>query len=89
MFQPLAVAYAWGYLAGVMCGSGLGLPHQGVAVWAACAQRRISEFKKWVQSRPERVIVAVGHSCYWKEFMRGLMGDAGYMRNCELMTVRL
>lgn len=54
-------------------------------------QRRIAEFKKWLQNRPEKVVVAVGHSLFWREFVRGQYGAAAvdYMANCELQTLTI
>lgn len=35
-------------------------------------EARVVEFKKWIQSRPEKVFVAVGHSLFWKEMVRNI-----------------
>jgi hypothetical protein len=53
-------------------------------------QRRIGEFKRWLYSRPEQVIVAFGHSAFWKEFAAGFCGvkPAG-MRNCEVRVLHV
>lgn len=57
-----------------------------------CVQKRVGEFKRWLLGRPEKVVVAVGHSLCWRELMKGLTGpgDAqAYMRNCELRTLHI
>jgi broad specificity phosphatase PhoE len=53
-------------------------------------QKRIAEFKRWALERPEKVIVAVGHSSYWKTFAK-LLGDGSVdsMRNCEVRQLYL
>ncbi|KAL3141675.1 hypothetical protein ABBQ32_004365 [Trebouxia sp. C0010 RCD-2024] len=43
---------------------------------------RVAAFNRWVQSRPEKVIVAFGHSSFWCEFL----GGRTRLRNCELHT---
>ncbi|DBB11435.1 hypothetical protein WJX82_007343 [Trebouxia sp. C0006] len=43
---------------------------------------RVHAFSRWVQSRPEKVIVAFGHSSFWCEFL----GGRTRLKNCELHT---
>ncbi len=40
-------------------------------------------------SRPEKVIVAVGHSLFWREFLKPHLGESSTMKNCELRMLRL
>lgn len=93
--------------AGGLCGLERGLPwaqRAGLAPMPArapdptpcplqpCVQKRVGEFKRWLLGRPEKVVVAVGHSLCWRELMKGLTGpgDApAYMRNCELRTLHI
>lgn len=35
-------------------------------------QARVVEFKRWIQNRPEKVFVAVGHSLFWKELITNI-----------------
>ncbi len=49
------------------------------------SQARVGEFRKWVQSRPEKVIVAFGHSVLFKE----LSGGHKSLRNCEVHTISI
>eukprot|EP00887_Chlorella_sp_A99_P005165 scaffold40.g5165.t1 len=47
---------------------------------------RIGDFRKWLLARPEKVVVAVGHSCYWNALWMQLTGSKpDRMRNCELL----
>ena len=56
----------------------------------ASLQRRIADFKRWLHTRPERVIVAVGHSSYWKHFSQGFCGASlERMYNCEVRTLHV
>lgn len=43
-------------------------------------QDRVGSFHRWVQSRPEKVIVAFGHSSFWCEFL----GGRTRLKNCEV-----
>ena len=45
-------------------------------------QERVGAFKRWLDSRPEKVIVVVGHSTYLKD----LTGMNKRLRNGELHT---
>ena len=45
---------------------------------AAHCRRRVDEFKDWIEARPERFIVVVGHSSFFKM----LCGDTFKMPNC-------
>lgn len=49
------------------------------------SQVRAGEFRKWVQNRPEKVIVAFGHSCLFKELTSGQKS----LRNCEVHTMSI
>ena len=40
-------------------------------------------FRQWVLRQPHRVIVAFGHSTFWKEFS----GSTERLRNCEVDTI--
>ncbi|KAK9836142.1 hypothetical protein WJX81_004420 [Elliptochloris bilobata] len=42
-------------------------------------QERVGQFRRWVQARPEQVIVAIGHSCMFRE----LTGGGRHLKNCE------
>lgn len=46
-------------------------------------KRRINEFKRWLYSRPEKFIVCVGHSTYWKYFTE----SKSRMANGEMLTM--
>lgn len=45
-------------------------------------QDRVHAFNRWLQGRPEKVIVAFGHSSFWCEFL----GGRTRLKNCELHT---
>lgn len=45
-------------------------------------QDRVSAFNRWVNGRPEKVIVAFGHSSFWCEFL----GGRTRLKNCEVHT---
>eukprot|EP00891_Asterochloris_glomerata_P006278 jgi/Astpho2/6278/Aster-03673 len=42
-------------------------------------KERVGKLRKWLQDRPEKVIVAFGHSSFWNEFLGGKR-----LRNCEV-----
>ena len=46
-------------------------------------QKRVGLFRQWVLRQPHRVIVAFGHSTFWKEFS----GSTERLRNCEVDTI--
>ena len=46
---------------------------------------RIDKFKQFVYSRPEDVIICVGHSLFWKHFSRANEG----LKNCDMMEMTL
>ena len=51
-------------------------------------QARIGAFRRWLTGRPESVVVAVGHSSYWRSFegvCRGSKPD--HMFNCEFRLI--
>jgi len=48
-------------------------------------QARVGEFRRWVQNRPEKVIVAFGHSVLFKE----LSGGHKSLKNCEIHTINI
>lgn len=51
----------------------------------ASLKKRIGEFRSWLLSRPEKVIVAVGHSVYWKAFCTTQNGlQERSLANCEV-----
>jgi hypothetical protein len=50
-------------------------------------QKRVSAFKGWLRQRNERFIIAVGHGCFWKEFM-GKSNESRYLHNCEHQVLR-
>lgn len=55
-------------------------------------QRRIKSFKEWLLDRPEKVIVAFGHSCFWKRFWQSCQGEGArreHMYNCEIYKMVL
>ena len=46
-------------------------------------QKRVGLFRQWVLNQDHRVIVAFGHSTFWKEFS----GNDTRLKNCEVATV--
>lgn len=48
-----------------------------------CMRRRVSEFASWLRHRPEHVVVAFGHSTFWKYFAN----SKTRLRNCEVMQM--
>ncbi|KAF8059373.1 PMA1 [Scenedesmus sp. PABB004] len=48
-------------------------------------RRRVSEFSRWLRATPEQVVVAFGHSTYWKYFSN----SKAKMRNCEVLQLCL
>ena len=48
-------------------------------------QKRTSELARWLSSRPEKIIVMVGHCSFWHDF-RGRTEKR--MNNCEMRTMR-
>lgn len=54
----------------------------------SCSQARISAFRRWLQDRPEAVVVAVGHSSFWRSFEEVCRGcKPERMRNCEFRLI--
>ena len=47
-------------------------------------QKRVGEFRMMLQSQQHKVIVCVGHSTFFREFMN--TGRGTRLRNCELHT---
>lgn len=52
---------------------------------AGYLRRRVGEFRQYLQSRPEQVILVVGHSTFFLE----LTGSSRRMRHCEILTIRV
>ncbi|KAL4427305.1 hypothetical protein ABPG77_003214 [Micractinium sp. CCAP 211/92] len=49
---------------------------------------RIGAFRRWLQEQPEKVIVAVGHSSYWRQFEEVCRGTKPtHMKNCEVRMI--
>lgn len=49
---------------------------------------RIGAFRRWLQEQPEKVVVAVGHSSYWRHFEEVCRGTKPtHMRNCEVRLI--
>lgn len=46
-------------------------------------RRRVSEFASWLRHRPEHVVVAFGHSTFWKYFAN----SRTRLRNCEVLQM--
>ena len=46
---------------------------------------RIEKFKQFIYSRPEDVIICIGHSLFWKHFSRANEG----LKNCDMMEMTL
>lgn len=46
-------------------------------------RRRVSEFSRWLHHVPEQVVVAFGHSTFWKYFSN----SRTRMRNCEVLQL--
>jgi hypothetical protein len=46
-------------------------------------RRRVSEFSRWLRNRPEQLVVAFGHSTFWKYFAN----SKTKMRNCEVLQL--
>ena len=47
-------------------------------------QERVGEFRRWVQNRPEKVVVAFGHSSIFHE-----LTGSKRLKNCEVHTMHL
>jgi hypothetical protein len=43
-------------------------------------RHRVSEFTRWLGQQPEQVVVAFGHSTFWKYFSN----SKSRMKNCEV-----
>ncbi|CAG9467561.1 unnamed protein product [Pedinophyceae sp. YPF-701] len=57
---------------------------------AAHCRQRCENFLAWAQQRPEKVIVAVGHSTFWKCFQsRGGVASTCSLTNCELINLAI
>jgi hypothetical protein len=46
-------------------------------------RRRVSEFSRWLHARPEQLVVAFGHSTFWKYFAN----TKQRLRNCEVLQM--
>jgi hypothetical protein len=46
-------------------------------------RRRVSEFSRWLHARPEQLVVAFGHSTFWKYFANSRQR----LRNCEVLQM--
>jgi hypothetical protein len=46
-------------------------------------RQRIAEFSRWLHARPERLVVAFGHSQFWKAFSNSRTS----LRNCEFVCL--
>lgn len=46
-------------------------------------RQRIAEFTRWLHARPERLVVAFGHSLFWK----GFANSRKALDNCELLCL--
>lgn len=56
--------------------------------WPLRVQSRIGAFRRWLQEQPEKVVVAVGHSSYWRHFEEVCRGTKPtHMRNCEVRLI--
>ena len=49
------------------------------------AQYRVGMFRAWLLARPERVVVAFGHSTFFKEFAQLSVR----MANCEVKLLKV
>jgi broad specificity phosphatase PhoE len=58
-------------------------PRLGSPEPAAHMRGRVAEFGRWLSSRPERLVVAVGHSTFFRNFTRA----RARMRNCEVQVM--
>ena len=52
-------------------------------------QARVGAFRRWLQERPEPVIIAVGHSSFWRSFEEVCRGGTkpSHMSNCEFRLI--
>ena len=48
-------------------------------------QKRVGLFRQWLHSQPHKVIIAFGHSTFWKEFS----GNGTRLKNCEVDTIHV
>lgn len=46
-------------------------------------QERCGRFRKWLQDQPQKVIVVVGHSTFFKVFT----SSPHRLKNCEIQTI--
>ena len=46
---------------------------------------RVTQFRSWLQARPETAIVVVGHSNFFRHFL----GASSKLKNCEVKKVLL
>jgi broad specificity phosphatase PhoE len=63
----------------------------GAAEPAPELARRVAAFRRWALARPERVIVAFGHSVFWRDFAAacrgGVRGEA--LKNCGFLRLHI
>jgi len=45
--------------------------------------KRVGLFRQWVLRQPHKVIIAFGHSTFWKEFQN----SGARLKNCEISTL--
>ncbi len=55
------------------------------ATWHADMQERCGQFRKWLEEQPQKVIVVVGHSTFWKVFT----SSPHRLKNCEVQTIMI
>lgn len=54
-----------------------------VNVWLGLVQRRVGQFNAWLSRQPEKIVVAYGHSIFWRDFMLTHAARREKLRNCE------
>ena len=48
-------------------------------------QKRVGLFRQWLFGQSHKVIIAFGHSTFWKEFS----GTGNRLKNCEVDTIHV
>lgn len=72
----------WWYREGKATNCALTFRFEAAESKAVCL-RRVAEFKRWLEARPESFIVAFGHSVFWRHFLH----EPRRMRNGELFAL--
>ncbi|KAK9867462.1 hypothetical protein WJX84_001003 [Apatococcus fuscideae] len=51
----------------------------------SAVKERCGQFRKWLEEQPQKVIVVVGHSTFWKVFT----SSPHRLKNCEVQTIMI